>query len=342
MAWVVPMTVVIWVYAEREQAAHETVVFRVEAKNNDPDRKVVELIGPGADGRNFTIRADLSGPQAGLLAVKKILESGALRLETASLDPGHHADYDVQQAIDPLFAKLGVSFSNVSPAKIDVFVDPIVQRDDVVVKPRGVTNLEDKREFTPAKVTVTGPKSVLDAAEAHGNLVAYAELGDLQSQSSSDAPSVRVTVPISDPHINVIPTTVTARTTEVAGFVSVVPVFAQQPTDRTAAKPWVRGMVDVAPVLHFIPVTGPAGSFKTDTGPDGTKQNIYPPDKGGVKAILDLSTAAPPVTSETDFKTTHTAAIHFDFGNTGLKLREPLPESLQKMDFTYVEHKLAE
>src|SRR5947209_1061870 len=58
LAWVVPMTVVIWVYAEREQIARQTVLFRVEAKNSSPDRQVVELISRGPEGRNFTVRAD--------------------------------------------------------------------------------------------------------------------------------------------------------------------------------------------------------------------------------------------------------------------------------------------
>jgi hypothetical protein len=336
LAWVVPMTVVIWVYAEREQIAHQTVLFRVEAKNSNPDKQVVELISRGPEGRNFTVRADLSGPQAGLLEVKRILESRAFTLDTASFSPGYYRDQDLQHMIDidPMFARLGVTVSNVSPAKIDVSVDPIVPK-EVRVKARGMTNVEDKREFTPANVVVTGQKSVLDAAEAQGNLVAYAELGDVHGQASVDVP---VTVPF--PHINVKPAMVTAKTTEVVGYVSVVPVWVLEPTDRAAGQPWDRGKAEpAASVLHFVPVTGPAGSFEPGTDP--TKPFIYPPEKGGVRAILDVSTATDPVTNTTPFKSVHSAVIRYDFGKTGLKLKEPTPKepldpSFEKMDFTYV------
>ena len=35
LAWVVPMTILIWVYAEREQVGKQTVIIHVEPRNSD-------------------------------------------------------------------------------------------------------------------------------------------------------------------------------------------------------------------------------------------------------------------------------------------------------------------
>src|SRR5687768_9263153 len=62
LPWVVPLTVLIWVYAEREQLADEPkVTFPIEVRTSDPNR-VVTLVSP----REKIIMAQLTGPRANL------------------------------------------------------------------------------------------------------------------------------------------------------------------------------------------------------------------------------------------------------------------------------------
>lgn len=335
LAWVAPMTVLIWIYAEREQIATQAVVFRVEAKN--PANRVIDLSSPGPDGRNFTIRADLSGPQAGLQQVKEELERSALRIdnsELTSLAPGKYPYRAVRLlANDPLFVQHGVTIANVSPENIEVFVDPIVTRPVTVKLPPSVATFD--AEFIPPVIDVTGPQSVLDAARDKGNLVATADLRDLQGDEARDLPNVQVTIPLSDPHVSLKSTIVRAQLTpkkaEVTGFVKSVPVFVLYPQD----KKWDKGKADAAPFVNDIPVIGPADMFVEGDGPDGKKANIYRIDKGEAKAILDVRTADAPIPSNAvPDQSDHWANIRFDFGDTKVRAA---PEAIKKLRFTFVD-----
>ncbi|HEY8666900.1 MAG TPA: hypothetical protein VIL86_09555, partial [Tepidisphaeraceae bacterium] len=62
LAWVIPLTFLIWVYAEREQVAkEEKFQFPIEVRSNDAN-KIVTIVEP----RDKKMTADLQGPQANL------------------------------------------------------------------------------------------------------------------------------------------------------------------------------------------------------------------------------------------------------------------------------------
>src|SRR5947209_4597412 len=60
MGWVIPLTILIWIYAEREQLVTATVTIHVEPRNGDRGRFITfdSAVGP----RVMSIRADLTGP----------------------------------------------------------------------------------------------------------------------------------------------------------------------------------------------------------------------------------------------------------------------------------------
>src|SRR3982751_2273948 len=65
--WVAPLTILIWIYAEREQlATQKNFPIPVEVRSSDP-RQVIEIVSP-LDG---TVRADLVGPRAQLDRVRE-------------------------------------------------------------------------------------------------------------------------------------------------------------------------------------------------------------------------------------------------------------------------------
>src|SRR5688500_2431792 len=66
LAWVAPLTVLIWIYAEREQLAELAAYpISVQVKITDP-RKVVTLLSPS----DAQVLVELSGPRAGLDVVQ--------------------------------------------------------------------------------------------------------------------------------------------------------------------------------------------------------------------------------------------------------------------------------
>src|SRR5215213_10121517 len=85
MAWVVPLTILIWIYAEREQVATAPGrVIPIDVKTSAPNR-IVKLISPA----DKNIVADLAGPRAQLDDVLGIIsrpgDNDRIRLE---IDPG--------------------------------------------------------------------------------------------------------------------------------------------------------------------------------------------------------------------------------------------------------------
>ena len=64
--WVAPLTILIWIYAEREQlATQKNFPIPIEIRSSDP-RQVIEILT--GDG---TVRADLVGPRAQLDRVRE-------------------------------------------------------------------------------------------------------------------------------------------------------------------------------------------------------------------------------------------------------------------------------
>src|SRR5438105_13375792 len=107
MAWVVPLTILIWVYAEREQIAVEPGrVIPIEVRTTAPNR-IVTLI---AADKNIV--ADLSGPRGQLEQVLSIIsrptENDRVWIDVdARLPPGNHQISTLGIANGPLFVKIG-------------------------------------------------------------------------------------------------------------------------------------------------------------------------------------------------------------------------------------------
>lgn len=218
LMWVAPLTVLIWIYAEREQVAKMTLPpFEVEVKSADP-RKVVTIVTP-SDG---LITADVNGPRARLEAVRDALDSRVnpmpVRLEVpADLAPGHHPIDAIGIARDSRLESAGVTVTTTTPRVLDVLVQELAEDEATVdVSPEARDRLAAPPAFTPAKVRVSAPREVLEAARRDGPLVAYARLEHLLDTpgAHNDVP-VQVEVPFASrsPHVTLAPSTVRASVT---------------------------------------------------------------------------------------------------------------------------------
>ncbi len=213
LAWVAPLSVLIWIYAEREQVATNIpLTFSVQVRSLDPSR-IARLADP-ADGK---LRGDFSGPQGGMEQLREGLESGTpvhIELGDGELTPGPHPILSTRINQDPLLVKNGISVSNCSPRELAIFVDTLEEVTLDVQPPPDAKNIVGAPTFEPRKVKVVGPHTALANARLHGKLVAVADLESIHQSldpGTHDLPAVSVSVPISDPSVSVVPSNVVAH-----------------------------------------------------------------------------------------------------------------------------------
>jgi len=327
LAWVAPLTVLIWIYAERELIFSQSVQIRVEVVNNDPNRLVQLLDADGRPQADLIINAIIFGPHSRVQQVQEKLLSSAVRIQ---LDPklgeGRSAIPADILSRQPLFVQPGVSVTNVIPAKIDVLIDAVEHLDVPVRAPASMTNLDGPPIFVPAQVHISAPKSVLNAARAQGPLVAYAQLENDRNAGVRDIANVPVSLAIKDPHLLISPPAVSAKVTfrksEIAGRIPSVPVWARYPPGTFLDK----YRIDYEASVFDVQVIGP---------PEVIHQMNDPTFEPKPKAYFDVTLGSAGADGAT-----HEAPLRFDFGNTGIKIS---PEDRNKtITFKVTERKPGE
>ena len=235
LLWVAPLTVLIWIYAERAQLTDLTnYPITVEVKNKDP-KKLAILVTP-PDGQ---ISVDLSGPRAQLDALRDSLDPragyGPIVIEVpGDLPPGRHQIPSSLVSDEQRFESVSVDGS--SPAYLEVMIDPIVEREVPVTVPPDVGTLADAPVFTPATVRVTGPQSAIEVAERGNELKVYADIAslkDIGTPGPHSVPNVRVYTEVSDKHVTIAPPSVSAalevKRADATYKIPAVPVFVTAP-----------------------------------------------------------------------------------------------------------------
>src|SRR4051812_32583790 len=161
LAWVAPLTIRIWVYAEREQVVRRDATIPLGVKSTDPGRIVRLHAGDESVG------AALIGPNA---AVERVQE--LVRLRGADDMPAVQVEIDRNIAADGLYHQIdtarsiadnaifksrGLTVRDCSPRTLQVLVDELDERDVEVRPPKNMGNIV--AVFEPARVRVRGPKS---------------------------------------------------------------------------------------------------------------------------------------------------------------------------------------
>jgi hypothetical protein len=281
LAWVIPLTLLIWIWAEREQVAtskDEPVPF--ELVNNSPDR-VVMLRFP-AD-KNLVL--ELQGPQGRLQEVLNKLSGAnkpqALRIEV----PANALELNRETSLDALmlvrqqriFADNGITVLGCQPPRLLVVVDPVVEHNARIMVPPEIRNVD--ATFDPPTVKVRGPLSELTRVERNspgGMLAVYADLHEVQNNKPgtyqlSDVPlrrpadldPDRVSI-VSLPHIRA---NVTVREADKQLLIRSMPISVDSP-DGLLDKYKVVWEHPSAPVLQNITVTGPPETIENMERPE--------------------------------------------------------------------------
>ena len=193
LAWVAPLSVLIWIYAEREQVA-TNYGFTVNVQVRSLDSSRVVRFSDGFDGK---VRGDFSGPQGGLEQVREKLESGSplmIELTDGELTPGDHSIVSTRLNEDPMLVRNGVSISNCVPRNVNFAVDAIEEISVDVQAPPEAKNIVGTPTFEPRKVKVSAPRAVLNS---FARITAYPDLASIKGSldaGTHDLPSVPITV----------------------------------------------------------------------------------------------------------------------------------------------------
>lgn len=257
--WVAPLTILIWIYAEREQLTTEsgqTIPIEVRMSGTS---KIASLVMPD---RNIIV--DLRGPRAQLDAIKAELArpEGDPRL-ILDLDPNLPPGVR-EMTLAPLiqrhafFSERGVEVISAAPSQIRIVVDEVVEAELPVVIPPEVQNLEEAT-FDPPAVRFVGPKSTMELAIAQDNFKAYPDLSSrdvLKKPGLHELSNVPLVRMFEGNHITLTPATVNAtlrvREQDVSFTMNQMTIFLSQPPGMVE-----RYRVEFDPILERVTLVGP-------------------------------------------------------------------------------------
>jgi len=268
LAWVVPLTILIWIYAEREQIATEPGrVIPIDVRTTAPNR-IVTLITPA----DKNIVAELAGPRAQLEKVLGILsrpgenDSVPVTIDIdPSLPPGTKQTIPTARVAEsPLFTSLGITVSDCRPALLTVQVDALVEKEVPVKLLNPIASLEAPPTFTPATVKLRGPQSSFENGGG-GNLAVYANLSDLPElkisgeRTINNVPLMLPSTLVGDTHVTMTPKSVSAhvKVKQVEGQLvyDTMTIFVTTPynfSDRYKVK-----LLGDDPFIHNVTLLGP-------------------------------------------------------------------------------------
>ncbi len=214
LLWVAPLSVVIWVYAEQEDIAlPQPFTISISLRSSDPTR-VVRLVDPA----NGKITVDLAGANANMQHIREQLAlAPTLQIDVPQSSLSSTGNHQMSGALIndlDVFRNNGITVSNVIPPDLTVNVDAL---DDVEVEVQAAPdgkNFSAAPSFTPRKVHIRAPRSVIANAKASNKLVAYAQINEASeplTPGAHDLPRVPLTVPFTDSLLTISPTTVSAH-----------------------------------------------------------------------------------------------------------------------------------
>ncbi len=275
LALVIPLTLLIWVWAEREQnVPSEKMLFIVDVRSGDPT-KTMTIVRDGATSEAITV--ELTGPRSGLDSIRETINKDAskqrLTVEVAASEAFEPSSEPYRITIgsrlnqQKIFESNGVTVKETEPATAQVIVDRVVERElEVKLRPDLASRVESA-EFDPKSVKVRGPERVISQLETAGKLVAELELNS-QSQIMSAQPGTNIVLaqerirPIVGTGVSLVTNQITSGKLKMSqderGVIKSMVVFVAKPAGLES-----QYSVSVTPLtLSNVPVIGPIDVLK--------------------------------------------------------------------------------
>jgi hypothetical protein len=190
LAWLVPLTFLIWVYAERQQQVSATLTIPIKLVSSDPANRLVELKMQGN-----SVIAQLSGPQSRIDELRKQIQlqgnsepSVVITVSASSYTSGSTVPIDSALMLSQTsqFIRSGVTIISCQPEKLPVYIDQYVDREAEVQAPADAPAQITNLDFVPSTVLVRAPEHSLPDAKlvVHAD---FAKLPGLETPGPHDA-----------------------------------------------------------------------------------------------------------------------------------------------------------
>ena len=303
---VIPLTILIWIYAERVELEKPPagLVVQIHLHSSSPDY----LVRTGGPSARF-ITVNIEGPRAKVDKVRTRLASGAKEeivdiAVPADLPEGKTMPLALQQHIEdaPIFKENGIAVKSCVPASIDVTVDQLVSVDvRPGLRPEVRSRISGKIVFDPPVVSLRGPRTALRDT---GTLGVYADIPESdipKSAGNHEIPPAPVRLTRLDDTITITPSTVKINIvgvteSKVSYVIPSVPVFVRMPS---TMQDRYRVVFKISAAMSNITVEGPEDEIATiqnDTFRPEATLNIVTLDASGQLPRAPSYTLPPHVT----------------------------------------------
>jgi hypothetical protein len=281
LIWVAPLTLLIWIYAEREQnVTQEGIIVPIEVTTSNPNR-IVTLRGP-AD-KNIVL--ELSGPRAKIDHIRDLLKPDPTKGAQIAIDidpqisAGENKPATIQLINNnPIFKANGITVKSAQPPYLVVDIDTYEER-EVPVKPSPDVAglLTDQTHFTPDTIKVRAPKSLIETESKH-SLFVYADLSNRDEIKTRTGlfkiDSVPVYWPGQRENVHLTPTSITAtldiKLRDITLTIASIPISKETSID-------FNGKVECDDRIYNVVVSGPPEQIEL------LKKDAFKP-----KAVLEI------------------------------------------------------
>jgi len=195
LMWVVPLTLLIWIYAEREQIDRVEVRVPINLVSKSTDR-IITVTNP----IDRMVSLDIQGPRASVNELRDVLAKAPLDVYI-SPEVGYKGDISLAEAINKseLFKTYAVAVAAARPP-VEIKVEAKAAK-RVPVKPRPQDKFVTSVTFEPDTVIIEGPRDTIEGIKPE-NLVAYADLSDFASNAPGSYPPKDVPISLTSPKLD--------------------------------------------------------------------------------------------------------------------------------------------
>lgn len=237
LAWVVPLTLLVWLFAERENVVpKKDIPVAVQVKSELPDR-FVALVAPA----DKIVKIDLRGTSQRVDDARDLItrEQGIKVVVPAATPTGREVTLPAVDVIsaNKILADRGITVENVQPDTLTVYVDELVSTKMQPHLPREVvSHLDGPVVFDPPTVTLKGPKADLTSTDKPAEVIAQVTEAMLSKvPGEQDIAGIPVTLAKADERITISPAVVKVhvriRSAAVTAMLQSVPVFVAAPPE---------------------------------------------------------------------------------------------------------------
>ncbi len=255
MAVVIPLTLLIWVYAERGQIVDvPNVNVAVKIMSSDPNVFV--------DSQS-SVNLKLSGPQDAIETVKNQLSlQHGLSIDLGQIKGGRDQAVEIVNRIQnyPIFKYNGVTVVEAQPSQVSVNID-LKDRIELPVEiPPEMTNLSKESRFDPPRIFVSGPSTLL----RRGRLHVYARVGAMKDPGEQPP--------------RVVP----------------VELFPESPDNAKLQLSATQVTANLVVQASDVPYTIDSVPILVQGSPDILNSNVVRVNNGGAQAITEVQVIGPP------------------------------------------------